>query len=111
MAENVTNNEAKTQSSLMKKTKVQLVDIILRKDSVERELRDVVKQHKEDLEALRENCDAHVIRFKQLTDENTKNNRLVKELTNKVNIYKRRVSDCKYCIIGLTILAVILLFI
>lgn len=45
--------ETTTQTGLMKKTKAQLVDIILRKDSVEKELRDIIKTHNESLEHIR----------------------------------------------------------
>lgn len=38
-----TNNEVKTPNSLMRKTKAELVNIILRKDDVEKNLRDDIK--------------------------------------------------------------------
>lgn len=43
----ITKKHAETNGSLMKHTKVQLVDIILRKDNIEKELREQLKDVKD----------------------------------------------------------------
>lgn len=63
-------------SPLMKKTKAQLVEIILRKDEVERELREAIKISGNDFNSLNDKFDE----LKELSDELMDEHQKLKEL-------------------------------
>ena len=57
----VKNVENKQNNSLMRKTKVQLVEIILRKDSIEKNLRDDIANTKVELNKVKTKIDKYAI--------------------------------------------------
>lgn len=72
--------KVETNNSLMRKTKVQLVDIILRKDDVEKELKKTLKEKDDNESALsamyKDNCGA----LNKVTKEKDKFEKLYNEL-------------------------------
>lgn len=76
-----TNANEPTKNSLMKNKKEQLVNIILRKDAVERDLRTEIK-------SINEHIHEQAETIVKLTAEND-------TLTHKNNIMSRNISDCE----------------
>lgn len=82
----------KTSNSLMKKTKAQLVEIILRKDEVERNLRKDIKDICASVDKLHTEKEFFEKKFEILKndyqEECDKNASYIQELKNKVDVYK-----------------------
>lgn len=81
--------EVKASGSLMKKTKAQLVEIILRKDDVELKYREELKDRNETINTLNSN-------YTSLYKENKRNINRMKELDKSYNIVEddfHRISD------------------
>lgn len=62
----VKNVENKQNNSLMRKTKVQLVEIILRKDSIEKNLRDDIANTKVELNKVKTKIDTMQYNYSEL---------------------------------------------
>ena len=62
----VKNVENKQNNSLMRKTKVQLVEIILRKDSIEKNLRDDIANTKVELNRVKTKIDTMQYNYSEL---------------------------------------------
>ena len=89
---NVDEVTNKTSNSLMKKTKTQLVEIILRKDEVERSLRKDIKELLSSLDKIKTEQELIKQRFETLQndyqEECDENASYLQELRNRVERYK-----------------------
>lgn len=68
----VKNVENKQNNSLMRKTKVQLVEIILRKDSIEKNLRDDIANTKVELNKVKTKIDTMQCNYSKLMSDYAK---------------------------------------
>lgn len=68
----VKNVENKQNNSLMRKTKVQLVEIILRKDSIEKNLRDDIANTKVELNKIKTKIDTMQCNYSELMSDYSK---------------------------------------
>lgn len=68
----VKNVENKQNNSLMRKTKVQLVEIILRKDSIEKNLRDDIANTKVELNKIKTKIDTMQCNYSKLMSDYSK---------------------------------------
>lgn len=68
----VKNVENKQNNSLMRKTKVQLVEIILRKDSIEKNLRDDIANTKVELNKVKTKIDTMQCNYSELMSDYAK---------------------------------------
>ena len=68
----VKNVENKQNNSLMRKTKVQLVEIILRKDSIEKNLRDDIANTKVELNKVKTKIDTMQYNYSELMSDYAK---------------------------------------
>lgn len=68
----VKNVENKQNNSLMRKTKVQLVEIILRKDSIEKNLRDDIANTKVELNKIKTKIDTMQCNYSELMSDYAK---------------------------------------
>lgn len=68
----VKNVENKQNNSLMRKTKVQLVEIILRKDSIEKNLRDDITSTKVELNKIKTKIDTMQCNYSELMNDYSK---------------------------------------
>lgn len=68
----VKNVENKQNNSLMRKTKVQLVEIILRKDSIEKSLRDDIANTKVELNKIKTKIDTMQCNYSELMSDYAK---------------------------------------
>lgn len=68
----VKNVENKQNNSLMRKTKVQLVEIILRKDSIEKNLRDDITSTKVELNKIKTKIDTIQCNYSKLMSDYSK---------------------------------------
>lgn len=68
----VKNVENKQNNSLMRKTKVQLVEIILRKDSIEKNLRDDIANTKVELNKVKTKIDTMQCNYSKLMSDYSK---------------------------------------
>lgn len=68
----VKNVENKQNNSLMRKTKVQLVEIILRKDSIEKNLRDDIANTKVELNKIKTKIDTIQCNYSELMSDYAK---------------------------------------
>ena len=68
----VKNVENKQNNSLMRKTKVQLVEIILRKDSIEKNLRDDIANTKVELNKIKTKIDTMQCDYSELMNDYSK---------------------------------------
>lgn len=68
----VKNVENKQNNSLMRKTKVQLVEIILRKDSIEKNLRDDITSTKVELNKIKTKIDTMQCNYSELMSDYAK---------------------------------------
>ena len=68
----VKNVENKQNNSLMRKTKVQLVEIILRKDSIEKSLRDDIANTKVELNKIKTKIDTMQCNYSKLMSDYSK---------------------------------------
>lgn len=68
----VKNVENKQNNSLMRKTKVQLVEIILRKDSIEKNLRDDIANTKVELNKAKTEIDTMQCNYSKLMSDYSK---------------------------------------
>lgn len=68
----VKNVENKQNNSLMRKTKVQLVEIILRKDSIEKNLRDDITSTKVELNKIKTKIDTMQCNYSKLMSDYSK---------------------------------------
>ena len=68
----VKNVENKQNNSLMRKTKVQLVEIILRKDSIEKNLRDDITNTKVELNKIKTKIDTMQCNYSKLMSDYSK---------------------------------------
>lgn len=68
----VKNVENKQNNSLMRKTKVQLVEIILRKDSIEKNLRDDIANTKVELNKVKTKIDTIQCNYSELMSDYAK---------------------------------------
>lgn len=68
----VKNVENKQNNSLMRKTKVQLVEIIFRKDSIEKNLRDDIANTKVELNKIKTKIDTMQCNYSELMSDYSK---------------------------------------
>lgn len=68
----IKNVENKQNNSLMRKTKVQLVEIILRKDSIEKNLRDDITSTKVELNKIKTKIDTMQCNYSKLMSDYSK---------------------------------------
>ena len=68
----VKNVENKQNNSLMRKTKAQLVEIILRKDSIEKNLRDDIANTKVELNKIKTKIDTMQCNYSKLMNDYSK---------------------------------------
>lgn len=68
----VKNVENKQNNSLMRKTKAQLVEIILRKDSIEKNLRDDITSTKVELNKIKTKIDTMQCNYSELMSDYSK---------------------------------------
>ena len=89
---NVNEVSNKTSNSLMKKTKAQLVEIILRKDEVERNLRKDINELYDSLDKIKSEKELLDTHFETLLndyrEECDKNASYIQELKDKIKRYK-----------------------
>jgi hypothetical protein len=99
--------EIKENNSLMKKTKAQLVEIILRKDDVEKALRDELKDKTKELDNVttdyQDMCDEYATSCGE-------NHNLKANIDELKMIFQKRLDKVKIINFGLIIAVVILLF-
>ena len=93
---------AETNNGLMKKTKVQLIEIILRKDDVERECRDEInnlknriKNYDADVEGMNKRIKDDNNIIKQQADLITEKENLIDELKSQFDISATEVAEAK----------------
>lgn len=79
------SNETKTKNGLMRKTKSELVDIILRKDDVEIRLKETLKTKDEDIDILNSRIVGYEADINGLTRMREDNLDAIKELTQTLN--------------------------
>ena len=111
----VKNIENKQNNSLMRKTKAQLVEIILRKDSIEKNLRTDINETNNTLNEIRnkynaldENYDNLTYDYRDMCDEKTF---IECKLNNKIKLISKLSVGLIVCITIIAVLSIILFLI
>lgn len=109
----VKNVENKQNNSLMRKTKAQLVEIILRKDNIEKNLRadingtnSILNEIKNKYNNLEEHYDSLNYDYRDMCDEKTF---IECELSNKIKFIRKLSIGLIICIIIIAILSILFL--
>lgn len=100
--------KAEPGKGLMRKTKVELVEIILRKDDLERNLREELKTIKADLKENKENCDIFKSNIEDMSEDynelKTSSEELLDKYINDGKRYKKEVNNANTaCVISIII--------
>lgn len=102
------SKEQKTENALMRKTKKELVEIILRKDDVEIRLKETIKTKDEDIDILNTRIVGYEADINGLERMRKEHLNSIKELTNALNRKRKTIRKWQ---IGFAILCVVTLVI